>query len=55
MHAKELSGSSSPTKHAPWFGSFWEQLIDLTKSTINETLGRMHTTLESLQITIVEA
>ena len=41
-------------KCAPWFGSFWERLIGLTKSTLKKTLGRTHATLESLQTIIVE-
>ena len=41
-------------KRAPWFGSFWEGLIGLTKSTLKKTLGRTHATLESLQTIIVE-
>ena len=41
-------------KRATWFGSFWERLIGLTKSTLKKILGRSHATLESLQTIIVE-
>ena len=41
-------------KCAPWFGGFWERLIGLTKSSLRKTLGRTHTTVESLQTIVVE-
>ena len=36
-------------KKAPWFGGFWEHLIDLTKSAIKKVLGRAHVSLQVLQ------
>ena len=41
-------------KRAPWFGGFWERLVELTKTALKKTLGRAHITLEGLQTTIVE-
>ena len=41
-------------KKAPWFGGFWEQLIGLTKTAINKTLGRSHVSLQVLQTIVVE-
>ena len=41
-------------KHAPWFGGFWERLIGLMELILKKVLGRAFTTLNSLQIIIVE-
>jgi len=41
-------------KRAPWFGGFWERLIDLTKTALKRVLGRTHATFESLRTLVIE-
>jgi len=41
-------------KKAPWFKSFWECLIGLTKVILKKVLGRSHISLPTLQTLIVE-
>jgi len=41
-------------KRAPWYGGFWERLIDLTKTTIKKVLGRSFIMLAALQTLVVE-
>ena len=41
-------------KHAPWYGGWWEHLIDLTKMSLKKVLGRSRVTLPDLQTLVVE-
>ena len=42
------------SKKASWFGGYWERLNNLTKASINKTLGRAHITLLTLQTIVTE-
>ena len=41
-------------KHAQWYGTFWECLIELTKQAIKKTLARAFITLPQLETIMVE-
>ena len=41
-------------KRAPWFGSFWERLIGLTKNLLKKILERAYINLVSLQTVVTE-
>ena len=41
-------------KRAPWYGGFWECLIDLTKTALRKVLWKALVTLLVLQTLIVE-
>jgi len=41
-------------KRVPWYGSFWERMVGLTKQAIKKTLGRAFVTLTQLEIVGVE-
>jgi len=41
-------------KRGPWSGGFWKRLIGITKLTLKKVLGRAFTTLDRLQILIIE-
>ena len=39
---------------APWYGGFWERLVEMVKMSLKKILGRALITLPVLQTTIVE-
>ena len=41
-------------KHAPWYGGWWERLIELTKTALKKTLGRANVSLIVLETLVVE-
>jgi len=41
-------------KHAPWYGSFWERLIGLTKAAHKKVLGWAFVSLAVLHTMVVE-
>ena len=42
------------TKESPWYESFWERPIGLTKMTLKKVLGRTFASLTSLQTIVTE-
>jgi len=41
-------------KRAPWWGGFWERMVDLTKTALKKVLGRRHTSLTILETVVTE-
>ena len=39
---------------APWWGGFWERLIQSVRRSLRKSIGRSHLTYEQLQTLIVE-
>ena len=42
------------SKRAPWYGTFWERLVGLTKTSIKKEFGRRHVSLRTLETIVVE-
>ena len=41
-------------KRAPWYGGFWERIIDLTTQAVKKTLGGTFISLKQLKTVVME-
>ena len=53
MAARSVDWTFIP-KHAPWWGGFYEQLIVLTKKSIQKVLGRRYVTFDEMDTILCE-